>query len=110
MTTILKEFQARGSTLANILGNIQCLLRDKMKKMFSTKLEDSTKEQLNRAKKYLERKTPGQLLLISADQSRYNDMKNNMQLNMAMGTNNYPNFLKEKMNIMNTHQQIKKFS
>ena len=56
----LKKFHARVSTLddvgANILENIPCLLRDELKKMLSTELEDAAEKQLNKTKKFLRKK------------------------------------------------------
>ena len=34
----------------------------------------------------------------------------NMQLNIAMGTSDYPDSLEDAMNIRNTHQQSKRYS
>ena len=70
-------------------------------------MDEATEDEIDRAKKCLERKASERLLLIGADWHRYGNMKNTMQLNMAMGTNNYPDSIKETMNIMNTHQQVK---
>ena len=64
----------------------------------------TSEDEIKAAKKSLEQKTAGRLLLIGADCQRYGDMKSNMHLNIAMGTNNYPNLLEEAINIMNTHQ------
>ena len=36
-------------------------------------------------------------------------MKNSLQLNMPVVTNNYPDLLEEAINIMNTHQQSKRY-
>ena len=103
----LKKFQACISTLddliANILSNIPCLLEEEVKKIFSKGLEIASKVEVMAAKKSLEQKTTGGLLLIGMDRERYGDMKSNMQL-MAMEMNNYPNSLEEAMNIMNTFQ------
>ena len=70
-------------------------------------MDEATEDEIDRAKKSLERKASERLLLIGADWHRYGNMKNTMQLNMALGTNNYPDSIKETMNIMNTHQQVK---
>ena len=77
--------------------------------MFSIDLNDATDDQMSKAKKLL-KKTSGCLLLIEGDNRRYNHMKSAMQLNMAIGTNNYLDLLEEMMNIMNTHQQAKKYN
>ena len=78
--------------------------------MFSKGLEIANVGEIKAAGKSVERKMAGRLFLIGADCQRYGDMKSTMQLNMAMGTNNYPSSLEEAMNIMNTHQQSKKYS
>ena len=87
----LKEIQAWVSILedldVNILENILCHLTDEIEDMFS-------EDQENKVKKSLERKTLGQLLFIGADRNQYNNMKSNIKLNMAMGTNNYPDLLR----------------
>ena len=110
----LKEFQTLVSTLdalnTNILPNILCLLDEEVKKLFSKGLEIANEDEVKGAKKSLESKTAGRLFLIGEDWQRYRDMKSTMQLNIAMGTNNYPNSLEEAMNIMNTHQQLKRYS
>ena len=92
---------------ANVLVKIPCHLKDEIKSIFLINLEESIEDQINKIKKSLEKKISGCLFLIGADQSRYNNMKSTMQLNMVMGTNNYPHSLEERMNIMNTHQQAK---
>ena len=48
------------------------------------------------------------LLLIEADQGCYGDMKNQMQQNMAMGTNNYLKSVDQTMNILNTFAKTNK--
>ena len=48
------------------------------------------------------------MLLTVADQVHYGAMKNEMQQNMAMGTNNYPKSVDETMNILNTFEKMSK--
>ena len=105
----LREFQACVLTLdnlnANILSKIPFLLKDEVERMYFKTMEAASEEELKSTKKSFERKNAGRLLLIGADHQRYGNMKSNMQLNMAMGTNNYPDLLEDAINIMNTHQQ-----
>ena len=49
-------------------------------------------------------------MLIGAVRCRYGEMKNQMQQNMAMGTNNYPKSVDETMNILNTFTKTSKSS
>ena len=48
------------------------------------------------------------LLLIGTERNRYGVMKNQMQQNMAMDTNNYPKTVDEMMNILNTFAKTSK--
>ena len=50
------------------------------------------------------------MLLIGADQERYGIIKNHIQLNLAMGTNNYPDSLEEATKIINNHQKMNRYS
>ena len=107
----LKKFQADVSTLdnlnANILSNIPCLLEDEVEGMYSKAMKDASEEEMKNARKMIEQQNAKRLLLIGANGQRYGNMKSNMQLNMVMGTNNYPDLLEEVMYIMNAHQQTK---
>ena len=53
---------------------------------------------------------PETLLLIGTDHGRYGTMKNQMQQNMTMGTNNYPKSIDEIVNILNTFIKTNKNS
>ena len=80
---------------ANILSNIPCLLGDKVKQIYwMTKVDE---DELKVTQKSLKQKTSERLLSIGADQQRYSNIKSNMQLNMAMGTNNSSDSLEEAM-------------
>ena len=48
------------------------------------------------------------LLLIRADYGHYGIMKNQVQQNMAMGTNNYPKSGDDTMNTLNTCAKMNK--
>ena len=61
-----------------------------------------TPEELKNAKDYIFKRGSATLLLIGADHGCYGPMKNQMQQNMAMGTNNYPKLVNKAMNILNT--------
>ena len=86
----LKEFQGKMATLedynANIVDLVPCLLKEWVKEQYNKELENATDNEL----------------LIGADQGWYGSLKNQLQLNMAMGANNYPKSVDETMNILNT--------
>ena len=64
----LKEFQACISSLddlnANILSDIPCLLEDEVEIMYSRAMDAANEEELKNARKLLQQKTAGRLLLI----------------------------------------------
>ena len=105
----LKEFQARWSTLDDIEVDIvkafPGLLKQEVQEEYGKSIEDATEEEITATKMLLKKKIEGRTLLIGADRSRFGDLKDRIQLNMAMGNNNYPNSLEHAMNILNTHQR-----
>ena len=108
----LKEFQARMATLddydANIVGLVPCLIEETVKKMFDTTMNMTMEKEIEKAKEYVMKRGSAMSLLIGADRNRYGAMKNKMQQNMAMGTNNYPKSVDETMNILNTFAKTSK--
>ena len=48
------------------------------------------------------------MLLIGADQGCYGSLKNQLQQNMAIGTNNYPKSVDETMNVLNPFAKTSK--
>ena len=63
---------------------------------------NATDEEIKKAKEYVLKRGSVTLLLIGADQGCYESLKNQLQQNMAMGTNNYHKSVDETMNILNT--------
>ena len=51
---------------------------------------------------------PATLLLIGADQGQNGSLKNQLQQNMSIGTNNYPKSVDIMMNILNTFARTSK--
>ena len=102
----LIRFQAYLDTFddydANVVNLVPCLEEGRLKEMNDKTVEPATKEELRAAREYVLKRRLAILLLIGADCERYRAMKNQMQQNMAMGTNNYPKLLDETMNIFNT--------
>ena len=108
----LKEFQARLATLddydANIVGLVPCLVEETVKEMFDTTMDLATEKEIKEAKEYVMKRGSATLLLIGSDRNRYGAMKNQLQQNMAMGTNNYPKSVGQTMNILNTFAKTSK--
>ena len=102
----LKEFQVLMAMLddysTNIVDLVPCLIEETSKDMYETTVNLGTPEELKNAKKYVFKRGSATLLLIQVDQGCYETMKNHMQQNTAMGTNNYPKLVDERMNILNT--------
>ena len=93
----------------DIIGCMSELFENEVKQTFKTVMSEAASEQIKDARKSLKRKVAGRMFLLGADRNRYGDMKNNMQLSMAMRNNNYPDSLEETINIMNMqHQQGRK--
>ena len=76
--------------------------------MFDPTMDMATEKEIEKAKEYVMKRGLAILLLIGADRNRYGAMKNKMQQNMAMGTNNYPKSVDETMNILNTFAKTSK--
>ena len=68
----------------------------------------ATEEEIKKAQDNVLKRGFATLLLIEADHTWYGTMKNQMQQNMAMGTNKYPTSVDETMNILNTFAKIGK--
>ena len=83
-------------------GLVPCLVEESVKEMFGTMIDQATEEELKK------KRGSATLLLIGTDRNRYAGMKNQMQQNMAMGTNNYPKSVDETMNILNTFAKMSK--
>ena len=62
----------------------------------------ATPEKIKKVKEDVFKRGSATLLLIGADHKCYGPMKNQMQQNMAMGTNNYTKLVDETMNILDT--------
>ena len=75
--------------------------------MFQTTMERASEEE-KKTREYVLKQGSATLLLIGADHTRYGSMKNQIQQNMAMGTNNYPKLVHETMNILNTFAKTNK--
>ena len=86
---------------ANIVGLVPCLVEE-CEKMFGPMMDLATEEELKKAKGYVLKRGSATFLLICTDRNRYRGMKNQMQQNMAMGTNNYTKSVDETMNTLNT--------
>ena len=69
---------------------------------------DATDTELKKAKEYVLKTGSATLLLIGADQGQYGSLKNQLQQNMSMGTNNYTKSVDEAMNILNTFAKASK--
>ena len=88
----LKEFQVCilifDDYNANIVSLVPCLVEESVKEMFQTLMERASDEEIKRAREYVLKKRSATLLLIGVDRTRYRSMKNQMQQNMAVVTNN----------------------
>ena len=108
----LKEFQGRMATLddynANIVNLVLCLLEERVKEKYYKELVNAPDDEVKKAKEYMMKRGSATLLLIGEDQGRYGSLKNQLQQNMAMGTNNYLKSVDETMNILNTFTKISK--
>ena len=85
----------------NIADLVPCLIEEALKEFYDTTMDVATPEELNNAKDYVFKKGSAILLLIGADHGYYGPMKNQMQQNMAMVSNNHAKFVNETMNILN---------
>ena len=68
----------------------------------------ATGEEIKKAKEYVFKRGSVTLLLIGVDCAQCCGMKNQMQQNMAMGTNNYPKSVDKTMKILNTFAKTSK--
>ena len=93
---------------ANIVSLIPCFVEETVKEMFQIMMDLATEEVIKKAKEYVLKRGSATLLLIGTDHTRYGCMKNQMQQNMAMGTNNYPKLVDKTMNISNTFAKTNK--
>ena len=102
----LKEFQSRLTTLDDYITNavdlVLCLVQDKVKELYDRMIDQAIKEEMNVAREYVLKKGSSTLLLIGANHQRHRAMKNEMQKNMAMSTNNHLKSVVDTMNILNT--------
>ena len=102
----LKEFKGRMATLkdynASIVDLVPCLMEEWVKEQYTKELADATEDKIKKAKEYMLKRGSATLLLIGSDQGWYGSLKNQLQQNMTMGTNNYPKSVDEIMNILNT--------
>ena len=83
-------------------------MEDTLKELNDTKLDIATKKELKEAREYVLTRGLATLLLIVADHRRYGSMKNQMQQNMAMGTNNNSKSIDETIKILNTIAKMNK--
>ena len=102
----LKEFQACLATLddynANVVDLVPCLVEDSVNNLYGKTIDQATKEELKVTRENVLKRGLATFLLIGTDCIRYGVMKNQMQQNMAIGTNNYLKLEDETMNIINT--------
>ena len=108
----LKEFQGRMATIdeynANNIDLVPCLLEELVKEQYNKDLVNATDDEIKKAKEYVLKRGSVTMLLIGADRGRYGSLKNQLQLNISMGTDNYPKSVDETMNILNTFAKISK--
>ena len=109
----LEEFQAWLAMLdddydAKVVSLVPCLAVEMIKDMFETMMDLATEKEIKKDKEYVLKRGLATLLLIDADWAWYGAMKNQIQQNMAMGTNNYPKSVDETMNILNTFAKTRK--
>ena len=93
---------------ANVVDLVSCLVEDALKELNNMSMDMATKREIKEAKEYVLKRGLATILFIGADHGRYGAMKNQMQQNMAMGTNNYPKSIDETMNILNTFTKTNK--
>ena len=108
----IKEFQGRRATLdkynANIMDLVPCLLGERVKEQYNKEFIDATNDKIKKAKEYAMKRGSATLLLIGADRGWYGSLKNQLQQNMGMGTNNYPKSVDKSMNILNNFTKTSK--
>ena len=75
---------------------------ENQKKMFGIMKDLATGDEIKKAKEYVLKRGLATILLIGEYQGPYGGMKNQMQWNMAMGTNNYPRSVDKTMKFLNT--------
>ena len=86
------------------------LIKDNLKEICNVAVDLATEEEIKKAKKYVFKKGSATLLSIGADHGCYEARKNQMQQNMAMGTNNYLKIVDKMMNTLNTFTKTNKTS
>ena len=108
----LKEFQGQMALLenydVNVVDLLPCLMKDSLNELSNTTMELATEKKIIEAKENMLKRGSVTLLLIRADHARYGVMKNQMQQNMVMGTNNYLKSVYETMNILNIFAKTSK--
>ena len=87
---------------ANIIDLVPCLLKEWVMEQYNKEFVDATDDEIKKAKEYVLKRDSTTLMLIGADQGWYGSLKNQLQQNMAMGTNNYTKSVDVTMNILNT--------
>ena len=88
--------------MPNGIGLVPCFVEVALKELSNTTMDLATKRKIKEAREYKLKKGSVTLLLIRADHGRYGAMKNQMQQNITMETNNYPKSIDETMDILNT--------
>ena len=83
-------------------------MEDALKDINNTTMDLATKKEIKEARDYVLKRGSATLLLTGAEHGRYGSMKDQMQQNMAMGTNNYPKSIDETVNILNTYSRMNK--
>ena len=71
-------------------------------------MERASEEKIKKAREYALKRGSATLLLTGANHTRYGSIKNQMQQNMAMGTNNLPVLIHKTMNTLNTFAKTNK--
>ena len=94
----------------NFIDLVPCLVKEALDELSDTTMDLTTEKELKEAREYMLKRGLATVLMIGADHGRYGTMKNQMQQNMAMGTNNYPKSIDEIMNILNTFIKTNKSS
>ena len=93
---------------ANIVDLVPCLLGEQVKEQYNKELVNATDDKIKKTKEYVMKRGSDTLLLIGADQRWYGSLKNQLQQNMSMGTNNYPKSVNKTTNILNTFAKTSK--
>ena len=92
----------------NVVDLVPCLVEDALKELINMTMDLATEKEIKKARDYVLKRGTATLLLIGADRRRYGAMKNVMQQNLPMGTNNYPKSIDETKNILNTFAKMNK--